>query len=166
LGGEAAFYAVRALRSKPLTLTLAKGRIKKYELISASSAPDGRTLGNEDSMKKKVHKSEAHSNDYDFSQANRGKYARCYARGTPANGNNNMALIELENVTKAWPPVSRAVRVPRTEEDYRELVQILDRITDEVGEDENHPLASLMDVLGVLIEKYEDERVPELTSDL
>jgi HTH-type transcriptional regulator/antitoxin HigA len=77
-----------------------------------------------------------------------------------------MSLIELENVTKAWPPVSRAVRVPRTEEDYRELVQILDRITDEVGEDENHPLASLMDVLGVLIEKYEDERVPELTSDL
>jgi hypothetical protein len=33
---------------------------------------------------------------------------------------------------------------------------------DEVGEDENHPLASLMDVLGVLIEKYEDEHVPEL----
>jgi hypothetical protein len=25
------------------------------------------------------------------------------------------------------------------------------------AEDENHPLASLMDVLGVLIEKYEDE---------
>jgi mRNA interferase HigB len=34
---------------------------------------------------------------------------------------------------------------------------------DDVGEDENHPLASLMDVLGVLIEKYEDEHVPELT---
>lgn len=45
-------------------------------------------------------------------------------------------------------------------------MQILDRITNEVGEDENHPLASLMDVLGVLIEKYEDERVPELTSDI
>jgi HTH-type transcriptional regulator/antitoxin HigA len=42
-------------------------------------------------------------------------------------------------------------------------VDLLDRITDEVGEGENHPLASLMDVLGVLIEKYEDEHVPELT---
>jgi len=31
-----------------------------------------------------------------------------------------------------------------------------------VGEDENHPLGSLMDVLGVLIEKYEDEHVPEV----
>jgi HTH-type transcriptional regulator/antitoxin HigA len=47
--------------------------------------------------------------------------------------------------------------------DYRDLVQLLDRLTDEVGEDENHPLASLMDVLGVLIEKYEDEHVPEPT---
>jgi HTH-type transcriptional regulator/antitoxin HigA len=74
-----------------------------------------------------------------------------------------MSLVELENVTKAWPPISRAVRVPRTDEDYRELVELLDRVTDQVGEDENHPLASLMDVLGVLIEKYEDEHVLELT---
>ena len=74
-----------------------------------------------------------------------------------------MSISELERVTKAWPPISRAVRVPRTEADYRELVELLDRVTDEVGEDENHPLASLMDVLGVLIEKYEDEHVAELT---
>ena len=80
-----------------------------------------------------------------------------------ANGRDNMSAAELEKVTKAWPPVSRAVRVPHTEEDYRELVELLDRVTDEVGEDENHPLASLMDVLGVLIQKYEDENVPELT---
>jgi len=74
-----------------------------------------------------------------------------------------MSVAELEKVTKAWPPISHAVRVPHTDADYRELVELLDRVTDEVGEDENHPLASLMDVLGVLIEKYEDEQVPELT---
>jgi HTH-type transcriptional regulator/antitoxin HigA len=74
-----------------------------------------------------------------------------------------MSIAELEEVTKAWPPLSRAVRVPRSEGDYEELVQLLDRVTDEVGEDENHSLASLMDVLGVLIEKYEDEHVAELT---
>ena len=33
---------------------------------------------------------------------------------------------------------------------------------DEVGEDENHPLASLLEVLSVLVEKYEAEHVPEL----
>jgi len=74
-----------------------------------------------------------------------------------------MSIAELEKVTKAWPPISRAVRVPRSEDDYQELVQLLDRVTDDVGEDEDHPLASLMDVLGVLIEKYEDEHVAELT---
>jgi HTH-type transcriptional regulator/antitoxin HigA len=73
-----------------------------------------------------------------------------------------MSAIEIEEVTKAWPPLSRAVRVPHTEVEYRELVELLDHLTDIVGEEENHPLASLMDVLGVLIEKYEDEHVPEL----
>jgi HTH-type transcriptional regulator/antitoxin HigA len=74
-----------------------------------------------------------------------------------------MSTAELEKVTKAWPPISRAIRFPNSDSDYRELVELLDRVTDEVGEDENHPLASLMDVLGVLIQKYEDEQVPELT---
>jgi HTH-type transcriptional regulator / antitoxin HigA len=74
-----------------------------------------------------------------------------------------MSAAELEKVTEAWLPISRAVRVPHTDADYRDLVELLDRVTDEVGENENHPLASLMDVLGVLIEKYEEENVAELT---
>lgn len=43
-----------------------------------------------------------------------------------------------------------------------QLVDILDQLIDEVGENESHPLASLMEIIGVLIEKYEDEHVPEL----
>jgi HTH-type transcriptional regulator/antitoxin HigA len=31
-----------------------------------------------------------------------------------------------------------------------------------IGEDESHPLASFMEVVGILIEKYEDEHVSEL----
>lgn len=73
-----------------------------------------------------------------------------------------MSTIELEKVTKAWCSLSQAVRVPHTEAEYNELVELPDHLADEVGDDENHPLASLMDVLGVLIEKYEDEHVPEL----
>jgi HTH-type transcriptional regulator/antitoxin HigA len=42
-------------------------------------------------------------------------------------------------------------------------VVILDQLIDVVGEDETHPLASLMEIIGVLIEKYEDENVPEIT---
>ena len=36
-----------------------------------------------------------------------------------------MSALELEQVTKAWPPLSRAVRVPHTEGEYRELVELL-----------------------------------------
>ena len=50
----------------------------------------------------------------------------------------------------------------RIPDDYDQRVDLLDRLIDEVGENENHPLASLMELPGVLIEKYEDEHVPEL----
>jgi HTH-type transcriptional regulator / antitoxin HigA len=73
-----------------------------------------------------------------------------------------MSAAELAKVTEAWPAISAAVRVPRTTSEYEDLVELLDQLTDEVGEDENHPLASLMDVVGVLVEKYEDEHVAKL----
>jgi HTH-type transcriptional regulator/antitoxin HigA len=38
-------------------------------------------------------------------------------------------------------------------------------LIDEVGEDESHPLASLMEIVGVLIQNYEDQHVPELTAN-
>lgn len=52
--------------------------------------------------------------------------------------------------------------VPTTEEQYNQLVKFLDKLTDEVGDNENHPLASLMEIIGVLIEHYENNYVPEL----
>ena len=61
-----------------------------------------------------------------------------------------------------WPELSHAVFVPHTEAECRRLVRLLDQLTDEVGNDESHPLASLMEVIGLLVEKYEDEHVPEL----
>ena len=64
-----------------------------------------------------------------------------------------------------WRALAKTVFVPHTEADYQRLVAFLDRLIDEVGEDEGHPLASLMELVGVLIERYEDEYVPELTSD-
>ena len=63
-----------------------------------------------------------------------------------------------------WTMLAKTISVPHSEPEYRRLVAFLDRLIDEVGEDEKHPLASLMEVVGVLIERYEDEHVPELTS--
>jgi len=61
-----------------------------------------------------------------------------------------------------WPELSQAVFVPHTAADCQRLVALLDELVDEVGNDESHPLASLMEVVGLLIEKYEDGHVPEL----
>lgn len=73
-----------------------------------------------------------------------------------------MSTAQIEKAFQVWPQVEPTLRVPHNEREYRQLVKLLDRLVDEVGEDENHPLASLMEVLGVLIEKYEDENVAEL----
>ncbi len=75
-----------------------------------------------------------------------------------------MLATRAQQVVKLWPTVAPVVRVPSNEVDYEETVSLLDFLIDEVGEDESHPLASLMEVLGVLIEKYEDEHVPEITA--
>ena len=73
-----------------------------------------------------------------------------------------MSTAQIEKAIEVWPQVEPTLRVPHNEREYRQLVKLLDRLVDEVGENENHPLASLMEVLGVLIEKYEDENVAEL----
>lgn len=48
------------------------------------------------------------------------------------------------------------------EAEYQTLVAVLDELSDRVSEDESHPLVSLMEVVGALIERYEDEHVLEL----
>ncbi|MCE2393685.1 hypothetical protein J4G02_03640 [Candidatus Poribacteria bacterium] len=70
---------------------------------------------------------------------------------------------EIQTAQDVWPRLAPVVFVPHAESEYQQLVAMLDNLIDVVGEDENHPLASLMEVIGVLIEKYEDEHVPELT---
>ena len=65
----------------------------------------------------------------------------------------------------AWSSLAGTVFVPHSDEEYRRLVMLLDNLIDEVGEDEAHPLASLMEIVGVLIQNYEDQNVPELTTN-
>jgi HTH-type transcriptional regulator / antitoxin HigA len=71
-------------------------------------------------------------------------------------------MLTIPEAERAWSMLADTVVVPRNEKDYENLVELLDELTDEVGDDESHPLASMMEVIGVLIERYEDEHVPEL----
>ena len=72
-----------------------------------------------------------------------------------------MQNLDLNKTADARAPLSRTLFLPHTESD-RQLVELLDSLIDQVGEDESHPLASFMEVVGILIEKYEDEHVPQL----
>jgi len=76
-----------------------------------------------------------------------------------------MQSLNLDRTIAAWSSIAETVFVPRSESEYERLVKLLDNLIDRVGEDESHPLASMMDVIGVLIENYEVEHVPELDSD-
>lgn len=70
--------------------------------------------------------------------------------------------IEMTKALSRWPELAEMIYVPHSEAEYQQLVNLLDGLIDEVGENESHPLASLMEIIGVLIERYEDEHVPEL----
>jgi HTH-type transcriptional regulator / antitoxin HigA len=76
-----------------------------------------------------------------------------------------MTNPDVMTVAAHWRELAKAIFVPHTEVEYQRLVAFLDQLIDEVGEDETHPLASLMELVGVLIERYEDEHVPELTTE-
>jgi HTH-type transcriptional regulator / antitoxin HigA len=75
----------------------------------------------------------------------------------------SMLEAKIQQATLHWREVSKVLYYPHSEEEYNEAVRLLDSLIDTVGEDENHPLASLMEILGLLIEKYEDEHVPHVT---
>ena len=74
-----------------------------------------------------------------------------------------MLDTKIEQASPHWIEVSKILYLPHSEKEYQESVRLLDNLIDTIGEDENHPLASLMEILGMLIEKYEDEHVPEIT---
>ena len=68
---------------------------------------------------------------------------------------------QLEKIAKIWPGIQNIFSVPHNQKEYNRLVHILDNVIDEVGENESHPLASLMETLGSLIKSYEDQYIPE-----
>ena len=69
---------------------------------------------------------------------------------------------QIEKIAKLWPGIQNVFSVPHNQKEYNRLVNLLDGVIDEVGENESHPLASLMETLGSLIESYEAQNTPEI----
>ncbi len=70
--------------------------------------------------------------------------------------------IQLKEIAKVWPDIQPIFSVPHNEKDYNKLVNLLDSLIDEVGNNENHPLTSLMETIGSLIETYESQNIDEI----
>jgi len=65
---------------------------------------------------------------------------------------------QLENISKVWPTIKAIFSVPHTESEYQSLVNTLDSLVDEVGNNQNHELTPVMETIGNLIENYEDRK--------
>lgn len=72
---------------------------------------------------------------------------------------------ELKKVAKVWPGIQNIFSVPHSKREYNKLVRFLDDLIDTVGEDEKHPLASLMETIGSLVEMYESKNLSEIKGD-
>lgn len=53
-----------------------------------------------------------------------------------------------------------AFKKPANDKDYEYLENILDRLIDEVRDDEKHPLALAMQIIGENLEQYDNEHYP------
>jgi len=75
-----------------------------------------------------------------------------------------MTTTALKTINKTWPSVAEYLSVPHDEKSYRRLADFLGSLVDEIGDNEEHPMASLMETVGVLIAEYEETRFPVKTA--
>ncbi len=72
---------------------------------------------------------------------------------------------EPQAILRAWMPFKQLVGVTavRTQEDYAQARATIDALLEEVGDDECHPLADVLDYFADQVKAYEDQhfRIPE-----
>lgn len=68
------------------------------------------------------------------------------------------ALVKL--VSEHWTHLAPLLAMPTNDAEYDHLVEQLDEILAEVGDDEDHPLALLASRMGDLIEAYDEQNRP------
>lgn len=72
---------------------------------------------------------------------------------------------ELNRTVKLWPEVTKVVSTIHSENQYNRVVNILDKLIDEVNEKRDPVKESLIDTLGTLIKDYEERSIGEPKSD-
>ncbi len=57
--------------------------------------------------------------------------------------------------------ISRSIISPKTDEQCEDMIELLNDLLDEIGDNEHHPWYPLIETLGTLIEDYESQTIPE-----
>lgn len=68
--------------------------------------------------------------------------------------------VLIERAAEHWEFVSPLLRKPKNEDDYDALAQALDELLEMTGDDESHPLMSLVDIIGDWIEEWDHKHHP------
>lgn len=73
-----------------------------------------------------------------------------------------MAIPEPKAIFQVWMPFKELVGVTsvRTKADYERASAIIAVLLDEIGDDEEHPLADVLDYFADQVKAYEDEHYP------
>lgn len=66
----------------------------------------------------------------------------------------------IKQASEHWQYVAPLLQKPASEADYDALVAALDELLTIVGDDEDHPLASLAGAMGDLLEAYDERQRP------
>lgn len=69
-----------------------------------------------------------------------------------------MTLVNKE-LQAHWTNIAPLLSI-RNKREYNAAIKRLNELLDEIGDNENHPLYSLLDTLGTLIHAYEEEHYP------
>lgn len=69
--------------------------------------------------------------------------------------------MELKDVYFSWKVLSSYLIKPSNNDELDRLIEFSDKLMDIIGEDEEHELFGLLDMVGDIIHKYEIENIPE-----
>lgn len=77
------------------------------------------------------------------------------------NVRNDDSKIDFGGIVAAWNQLRDRTRIGviGSEKEYEHMVKFMDALIDKIGDNESHKLAGLLDLVGALIERYEEENL-------
>ncbi len=79
----------------------------------------------------------------------------------PSIEKNKTSTASFRGMAKAWALLQKEVRIGviGSDVEFERMTALVDRLVDEVGSDEKHELAGLLNLLGTLLEQYETDAI-------